>query len=83
MIERIESIRDFGIFRDLSWDNNLSDFGKLNLIYGWNYSGKTTLSRIFQAIEQRKVTDEYAQGSFAMNLSRLRRGLSDQGSASL
>ena len=23
------------------------DFGKYNIFYGWNYSGKTTLSRIF------------------------------------
>ena len=23
------------------------DFGIYNVIYGWNYSGKTTLSRIF------------------------------------
>jgi len=69
MIQRIESIRDFGIFRDLSWDNNVPAFGKLNLIYGWNFSGKTTLSRIFQAIERRKVTDEYAQGSFAIKLA--------------
>lgn len=25
----------------------IPDFGKYNIIYGWNYSGKTTLSRIF------------------------------------
>jgi wobble nucleotide-excising tRNase len=46
----------------------LPDFGKLNLIYGWNYSGKTTLSRIFQAIEEGKLPDEYAQGSFSIEL---------------
>ncbi len=73
MIERIESIRDFGIFRDLSWDNNLSGFGKLNLIYGWNYSGKTTLSRIFSAIEQRKMPDDYSQGDFAIKMADGRR----------
>jgi wobble nucleotide-excising tRNase len=69
MIEWIESIRDFGILRDFSWDSNLPSFGKLNLIYGWNYSGKTTLSRIFQAIEQRKLPDDYNQGSFTIKLA--------------
>ena len=30
-------------------------FGRYNLIYGWNGSGKTTISRLFRALEIRKM----------------------------
>lgn len=53
MIERIARLRGYGVFRDFTWPSNLSDFGKNNLIYGWNGSGKTMLSRVFRALEQR------------------------------
>jgi wobble nucleotide-excising tRNase len=33
-------------------DARLPDFGRYNLIYGWNASGKTTLSRFFRLMEQ-------------------------------
>lgn len=50
MISKINNLKNFGIFKDFNW-NNLDEFKKKNLIYGWNYSGKTTLSRLFQGIE--------------------------------
>ena len=46
-IQKIQKITDFGIYKDFSLDQKLPNFEKFNLIYGWNYSGKTTLSRIF------------------------------------
>ena len=52
-IDRIAKLRHPGILRDFSWPENLPDFGRYNLIYGWNGSGKTTISRIFQALETR------------------------------
>ena len=53
MIQRIYRLRDFGIFRDFAGDatSGIPPFKKRNLIYGWNYSGKTTLSRLFQALQ--------------------------------
>ncbi len=66
MIKRIEFITQFGVFRDFRWNNNLRDFAKLNLIYGWNYSGKTTLSRIFQALEHKKLSAEYSAARFQL-----------------
>jgi len=51
MIRKIKSVKNFGIYRDFRWDKSLQEFERLNLIYGWNYSGKTTLSRIFQGLE--------------------------------
>lgn len=67
MIKRIEAVRDFGIYRDFRW-NSIPEFAKLNLIYGWNYAGKTTLSRIFQALEHKKLDGEYSGASFEVEL---------------
>ncbi|MGK9368495.1 AAA family ATPase [Melioribacter sp. Ez-97] len=61
MILRINKIKNFGIFKDFSW-NGLDDFKKKNLIYGWNYSGKTTLSKLFQNLEF-KDKDKFFAGS--------------------
>ncbi len=66
MIKRIEFITQFGIFRDFRWNDTLPEFAKLNLIYGWNYSGKTTLSRIFQALEHKKLSAEYSAARFQL-----------------
>ena len=50
-IERISQLRNCGIFRNFSWSSSLPDFGRFNLIYGWNGTGKTTLSRLFRDLE--------------------------------
>lgn len=50
----ISRLRDCGVFRDFTWPAELPTFGRYNLIYGWNWSGKTTLSRVFRAFELRK-----------------------------
>ena len=68
MIRRVERLRKFGIYRDFSGGeaSGLTAFNKINLIYGWNYSGKTTLSRVFQALERKRISREYAMASFAI-----------------
>lgn len=50
VINRIAHLRHPGIFRDFTWRADLPDFGRYNLIYGWNGSGKTTISRMFHAL---------------------------------
>jgi wobble nucleotide-excising tRNase len=57
MIKKIVKLKDFGLFKNFAW-NSLDEFKKKNLIYGWNYSGKTTLSKLFQNLEF-KDTDKY------------------------
>ncbi len=69
MIEQISKINNFGIFKDFLWDADIPNFGKYNLIYGWNYSGKTTLSRIFQAMEFKKNDDDFGEGFFEVILA--------------
>lgn len=53
-IDRINRLRECGVFRDFSWPSDLPNFGRYNLIYGWNGTGKTTISRLFRALEQRR-----------------------------
>jgi wobble nucleotide-excising tRNase len=52
MITQINKLKRFGIYQNYSW-GALDDFKKKNLVYGWNYSGKTTLSKLFQVLEFR------------------------------
>jgi len=56
-IHRFQEISNHRIFRDFKWDNPLN-FTRYNLIYGWNGTGKTTLSRIFQSIQHKTPVSE-------------------------
>lgn len=69
MITKIDSITDFGIFKKFTWNasNDIVDFKEKNLIYGWNYSGKTTLSRIFSSIQKKELFQSYADGDFRIS----------------
>ena len=59
MFEKISKLMKFGIFRDFSWGDDTPNLARFNLIYGWNKSGKTTLSKVFVACE--KKTTEFEQ----------------------
>ncbi len=43
MLRRLEWIKNSGIFEDYRWDSSLLELGWINLIYGPNGSGKTSL----------------------------------------
>ena len=58
MITKISKLKNFGIFHDFVWKTELSDFKKFNLIYGWNRSGKTTISRVFASCEKKCTYDK-------------------------
>ncbi|WP_028845421.1 AAA family ATPase [Thermodesulfovibrio thiophilus] len=63
-IKKIETINEFGQFYDFNWPGNLYEFEKYNFFYGWNYSGKTTLSRIFRCLELKKLHSDYQNARF-------------------
>lgn len=66
MITKITNI-NFGIFKDFNWDEELGNntkFEKINIIYGRNYSGKTTLSRIVRALETKSISEKYESPKF-------------------
>ncbi len=47
-------IENFGSYKKFTLTKEL-DFKKVNVIYGRNYSGKTTLSRIFRTLETKQL----------------------------
>ena len=70
-VDRIVRLRDCGIFRDFSWPTRLPDFGRFNLIYGWNATGKTTLSEVFRCLELRR-SPELGEAVLLVNGNEIR-----------
>ncbi len=56
-IQQVTWLRDCRIFRDFTWPNDLPSFGRYNLIYGWNGSGKTTISKLLRDLELQRAPD--------------------------
>ncbi|OGC00668.1 hypothetical protein A2V82_04220, partial [candidate division KSB1 bacterium RBG_16_48_16] len=54
MIKRIVKIKNCPSFVDFKPANDLPNFAKYNLIYGWNGSGKTCFSRVLKSFEMGK-----------------------------
>lgn len=52
MLKAIKKIKGLGVYGDYTQPAGTAEFGIKNLIYGWNYSGKTTLSRLFAHLER-------------------------------
>lgn len=51
MLKKIEKIGNLGlVFQDFKWDENAPEFKQFNFVYGWNGTGKTSLSRLFDLI---------------------------------
>jgi wobble nucleotide-excising tRNase len=76
MFKKLSRIDQFGIFKNFTWDTHVlnpgsavQSFVDINIIYGRNYSGKTTLSRIMRALETGNISDKYDAPSFRLNLA--------------
>lgn len=74
MIQKIKSIASFGVFKGFVWDScvldpegKVQEFKKLNIFYGRNYSGKTSLSRIFRAMETQKLPEKIENPDFCIS----------------
>ncbi|CAN5305648.1 AAA family ATPase [soil metagenome] len=72
MINKID-IEEFGSFQGLDWKKTVRDdggnvkfFQRLNILYGRNYSGKTTISRIFRSLETGNLPLNYVGSSFTV-----------------
>jgi wobble nucleotide-excising tRNase len=59
------------VFQDFHWDSyikdpagNIQSLQRINIIYGRNYSGKTTLSRIVRALEIGTISPKYENPQF-------------------
>lgn len=47
-VDRLNSLRNYRVFKDFTWPAGLMSFGQFSLIYGWNGSGKTSISSLFR-----------------------------------
>lgn len=68
MINKINSIQNLGIYKDYKADTQLQNFNKFNLFYGWNGSGKTTISRLFRIIEKGGIPNDYINLKFSIEV---------------
>ncbi|HUW36131.1 MAG TPA: AAA family ATPase [Rhodocyclaceae bacterium] len=66
MIKNIQRIKNFGIFDDYIRPPTIADFAEKNVIYGWNYSGKTTISRLFNALQTKSLSDDFHTAKFSV-----------------
>lgn len=66
MLKSIEKIKGLGVYQSYSKPAGTQDFGIKNLIYGWNYSGKTTLSRLFAQLETKSPNPDLSGCEFTL-----------------
>lgn len=71
MITKFRYIKKFAVFEDYDWDHcvkgkdgNVVNLKRLNIIYGRNYSGKTSLSRIVRSLEVGAKHQRYPDSSY-------------------
>ena len=77
-IIKLSKIDNFGIFKNFDWDlslvnpsiqNQTYDFKDINIFYGRNYSGKTSLSKIIRALETKTISPKYQAPNFKILLA--------------
>lgn len=79
-ILKLSKISNFGIFKNFEWDTSLAilanknsdqsyDFKDVNIFYGRNYSGKTSLSKIIRSLETKRISPKYTMPEFEITLT--------------
>lgn len=79
-IKKIEKIESLGLYQNFAWDAQCNELNKYNFFYGWNYSGKTTLSRLFKCLEDKKCHPDYQQMKFSISTDNVNLTQKDIGS---
>lgn len=69
MIKKLQTIKNFGVFKNFTSGTQLPDFREKNILYGWNYTGKTTLSRIFSSLKNKQIHPNFTQAEFKLQLA--------------
>src|SRR5688572_26475250 len=74
-ITKFKQIKNLAVFQNFDWDSTLKDEGNnivtfkpINIFYGRNYSGKTTLSRIIRSLEVGIISDKYENPEFSVSI---------------
>lgn len=75
MITKFKKINNLAVLQNFIWDTSIRDDGNnvvlfkpINIFYGRNYSGKTTLSRIVRALETANISDKYENPQFEVSI---------------
>lgn len=76
MIKKITSIKNIAVFTDFEWDSSVLDgdgrpidLKPLSIVYGRNYSGKTTLSRIVRSLQTGHISTRYDMPKYNLLLT--------------
>lgn len=76
MITKIKKINNIAVFTGFIWDtfvvdkdNRAVSLKDINILYGRNYSGKTTLSRIIRSFETKELPNTFINPEFECELS--------------
>jgi wobble nucleotide-excising tRNase len=69
MLTRIDKLYKWGIFNELKWNSTLPDFRKFNIFYGWNGTGKTTLTSLFRCLETGEIETSFLESEFQFDKS--------------
>lgn len=76
MLKKITNIKKLAVFTDFTWDTSVVDadgrpldLKPLNIFYGRNYSGKTTLSRIVRSLHTGRISSRYDEPEYSLLLT--------------
>lgn len=74
MITKLKAIGNLAVFKDFVWDKtvlndsgDICQFKDINILYGRNYSGKTSLSRILRAFETGVLSEKFENPAFIVS----------------
>lgn len=67
-INKIKKI-NVGSFKDYTCPPGLSEFSDINIILGWNGTGKTIVSKLFQSFEDGKIHFDNDEGNFNLSIN--------------
>ena len=59
MIRKIKKVSNFGIFNEIENNPDYTNFNKLNLFYGLNGSGKSSLSHLYSLLESKEIKSRF------------------------
>ncbi len=67
MIKSITELQNFGIFANYTKPKELEEFAKFNLIYGWNGSGKSTFSKVFECLSKGHIITDFPDATLRID----------------